>query len=188
MVRLLAWSSVAQAGYILAPLGALALASGRSPEVVPVLVTATLAYTAFYLVLELTAFGSVIALRGSLDGGTFADYQGAASRRPWVVGAFVVALTGLAGLPPGLAGLFAKVTIVRALLDGGAGWLAVVVAINAVIGLAYYIRASVALFGPPSATVWPRLPVLAGGVLVLVTLISVAVGFAPQFVLDAISP
>jgi NADH-quinone oxidoreductase subunit N len=203
MVRLLAWSSVAQAGYILAPLGALALTSGRSPSVVPVLVTAVLGYTVFYIVLELTAFGAVIALRGSLDGGSFTDYAGAFTRRPWITLSFVLAMTGLAGLPPGLAGLFAKVTVVRALLDAGAGWLALVVAINAVIGLAYYIRAAVALFGSapsgapaslgsvplgsaPSGAPWPRVPIIVGAMIALVTLVSVIIGFAPSLVLSAV--
>ena len=101
MVRLLAWSSVAQAGYILAPLGAFALSSGRSDEAVRVAVIATLAYTVFYVLLELGAFGAVIALRGARDGGSMDDYRGAARRRPWVAIAFVVALAGLAGLPAG---------------------------------------------------------------------------------------
>ena len=90
----------------------------------------------------------MVALRpGDADGGALADYRGAAPRRTRGVGAaLVLALVGLAGLPPGLAGLFAKVAVVRSLLDGGAGWLAVVVALNAVIGLAYYVRVAAALY------------------------------------------
>jgi NADH-quinone oxidoreductase subunit N len=153
MVRLLAWSSVAQAGYILAPLGALATAS--APAALPVAVTAALSYTVFYIILELLAFGAVTALRGATDGGTLADYAGAVRGRPWVSAVLILALAGLAGLPPGLAGLFAKVTVVWALLDGRAGWLAMVVALNAVVGLAYYLRAALALFSTPSAVSLP---------------------------------
>ena len=184
MVRLLAWSSVAQAGYILAPLGALALAPAQA-DPAP-LVAATLAYTVFYIVLELGAFGSVIALRGSLDGGDLADYAGAARQRPWVSAAFVVALAGLAGLPPGLAGLFAKVTIVRGLLDASASWLALIVAVNAVVGLAYYVRASVALFGSSALPGLPRVSAVVGATLALVTVVALVLGFAPQLVLDAV--
>ncbi|HKT02935.1 MAG TPA: proton-conducting transporter membrane subunit, partial [Rugosimonospora sp.] len=133
MVRLLAWSSIAQAGYILAPLGALALSRGRTPEAVGTAVAASLGYTFFYVVLEVGAFAAVVALRGAFDGGAISDYRGAFRRAPWVTAAFVLALVGLAGLPPGLAGLFAKVVVVRSLLDGGSVWLAVVVAVNAVI-------------------------------------------------------
>jgi NADH-quinone oxidoreductase subunit N len=199
MVRLLAWSSVAQAGYILAPLGAFAAADGRTADALGVAATATVAYTVFYVVLELAAFGSVIALRpatenaglgrfrqaaSAADGGEIADYRGAARRAPWVGGAFVLALVGLAGLPPGLAGLFAKVAVVRSLLDGGAGWLAVVVALNAVVGLAYYVRVAAVLFGTAEA---PRLrvPWAVAGALGVITLVAVVVGFAPQLVLDA---
>jgi NADH-quinone oxidoreductase subunit N len=195
MTRLLAWSSVAQAGYILAPLGAFAAAGGRAAAALPVVVAATVAYAVFYVILELTAFGSVIALRGDDPdgGGEIVDYRGAFRRAPWVAGAFSVALAGLAGLPPGLAGLFAKVTVVRALLTGGAGWLAVVVALNAVIGLAYYVRVAATLyaFAPADAARASARPALAWPVAVALAAVTVAglvVGVFPQLVLSAASP
>ncbi|MEV0127562.1 proton-conducting transporter membrane subunit [Dactylosporangium sp. NPDC050688] len=151
MVRLLAWSSVAQAGYLLAPLGALLAAGGRSPDAIALAVTATVAYALFYVILEFAAFAAVVAVRGSTDGGDLDDYRGLARRAPWLTAVLVIALTGLAGLPPGLAGLFAKVAVVRSLLGGDAAWLAVVVAVNAVIGLAYYVRAVATLFAAPAA-------------------------------------
>jgi NADH-quinone oxidoreductase subunit N len=176
MVRLLAWSSVAQAGYLLAPLAAPHVSGGT--------VAATLAYTFFYVVLELCAFGAVIALHGAEDGGPISDYAGAARRSPWAAGTLAFALVGLAGLPPGLAGLFAKVVVVRALLGADTGWLAIVVALNAVLGLAYYLRAAAVLFGPgqaaPRRAPWPVVLALAG-----VALVALAIGFAPQFVLAA---
>jgi NADH-quinone oxidoreductase subunit N len=190
MVRLLAWSSVAQAGYIIAPLGAFAVASGRTDEALALAVTATLAYAVFYVVMELGAFSSVVALRpADADGGLIADYRGAARRSPWVSAAFVLALVGLAGLPPGLAGLFAKVVVVRSLLGGGAGWLAVVVALNAVVGLAYYVRVAAVLFGA-SATgaARARLSWSVAAALGLATLVAVVIGFAPQLVLDVALP
>jgi len=212
MVRLLAWSSVAQAGYILAPLGAFATASGRGD--IDLAVSAVLAYTVFYILLELGAFGAVIALRGAGDGGALDDYRGTARSHPWLTGAFVLAMAGLAGLPPGLAGLFAKVAVVRALLGGAAGWLAIVVALNAVVGLAYYVRAALALFAreepvavasartaearpprgsarAPVATRAPvaarvRVPLAVGAALAVVTIAAIVVGLAPQLVLDAV--
>ncbi|MEU7759353.1 NADH-quinone oxidoreductase subunit N [Micromonospora aurantiaca (nom. illeg.)] len=187
-VRLLAWSSVAQAGYILAPLGALALAAGRTGDARAAAYAAAVAYAIFFVLLELAAFAAVVALRpADGDGGTLADLRGAARRHPWVGGAFALALIGLAGLPPGLAGLFAKVTVVRALLAGHAGWLALVVALNAVIGLAYYLRVTASLYATPTgvATVRPaRTVVLALGV---ATVAAVVIGFAPQLVLDVAS-
>lgn len=199
MVRLLAWSSVAQAGYILAPLGAFAVGTGRTGQALALAVAATVAYTVFYLMIELAAFGSVVVLRRSGDGGAIEEYRGVARRAPLVGGAFTLALVGLAGLPPGLAGMFAKVAIVRSLLGGGAGWLAVVVAVNAVIGLAYYLPVAARLYGPPAAPATPSAqPALAapaasqrgaglgaGLALAAATAVAVVVGFAPQLVLDA---
>ncbi|MEU8215676.1 proton-conducting transporter membrane subunit [Micromonospora taraxaci] len=191
-VRLLAWSSVAQAGYILAPLGALALAAGRTDDARSAAYAAAVAYAVFFVVLELAAFAGVTALRPTgADGGTLDDLRGAARRHPWRAAALGLALVGLAGLPPGLAGLFAKVTVVRALLDGGAAWLALVVALNAVIGLAYYLRVTAALWAPTSpATVGgggvaavPLVGVVAV-VLAVATVAAVVLGVAPQLVLD----
>jgi NADH-quinone oxidoreductase subunit N len=211
MVRLLAWSSIAQAGYILAPLGAFALHGGRTTEAVPLVLAATVAYTVFYVVLEFGAFAAVVALRGDADGGRIADYRGAARRSPWVAGLLMLALAGLAGLPPGLAGLFAKVAVIRALLGGGAAWLAVVVALNAVVGLAYYLRVAAALFGAPAdlaaadlAPVDPvaadpapadpapadtaapcrRVPWTVAAALVAATAAAIVVGFVPQLVME----
>ncbi|MFC7545047.1 NADH-quinone oxidoreductase subunit N [Plantactinospora sp. GCM10030261] len=191
MIRLLAWSSVAQAGYMIAPLGALSLVGGDHAA----LAAATVAYTVFFVVLEFAAFGAVVALRpAGADGGEVAAYRGAGRRRPLVAAALVLALVGLAGLPPGLAGLFAKVTVVRALLLGDAGWLAVVVALNAVVGLAYYVRVAATLYASPTAAgsvaddipgasprraAWPVAVALA-----VATAITIVLGFAPQLVLD----
>ena len=193
MVRLLAWSSVAQAGYLLAPLGALALARGRGDDAVVTVVAATVGYTVFYVILELGAFGAVIALRGVDDGGPIAGYRGSARRAPWATGAFTLAMIGLAGLPPGLAGLFAKVVVVRALLSAGSAWLAVVVAVNAVLGLAYYVPAVAALFAPADSAADSAAELAAGrarpawpvtAALAAVTIAAVLLGFAPQWVLD----
>jgi len=192
LVRLLAWSSVAQAGYLLAPLGVAASAGGRADDAaLRGAVAATVAYTALYVVITLGAFAAVVAARpAGAGGGTIDGLRGLARRAPWTAACLVLALAGLAGLPPGLAGLFAKVAVVRALLDGGAGWLALVVAANTVLGLAYYLRVAAVLFAEPTGTGAPpargpavRRPVLAG--LALPTVLALAAGFVPQVVLSA---
>ncbi|GAA1038599.1 NADH-quinone oxidoreductase subunit N [Virgisporangium ochraceum] len=174
MVRLLAWSSIAQAGYILA---AIAVDDGGATA---------LTYAVFFVALELAAFGAVIALRPSLDGGALTDYAGAGRGAPWRSAVLLLALAGLAGLPPGIAGLFAKVAVVRSLVDSDATWLAVVVAVNAVVGLAYYVRAGAALFVTPTVPAAPATPHWAvAAALVLVALAALVLGFAPQVVFDA---
>ncbi|GAB3857656.1 hypothetical protein GCM10029963_56080 [Micromonospora andamanensis] len=77
-------------------------------------------------------------------------------------------------------------TVVRSLLGGGAGWLALVVAINAVIGLAYYLRAAALLYAPAGEVTAPAVrPGRAVAVaLAVATVVALAVGFAPQVVLD----
>jgi NADH-quinone oxidoreductase subunit N len=176
MVRLLAWSSVAQAGYILA-----ALALGRDG------VLSALAYAAFFVVLELIAFGVVVALRApGADGGEIEDFRGAGREHRWLGAALVLALAGLAGLPPGLAGLFAKLFVVEALVGGDWTWLAAVVLVNAVIALAYYVRVAAVFYtgrapaGRPVAR--PVAVALIGAVAVAVVL-----GFVPQVLFDALA-
>lgn len=142
-VRLLAWSSVAQAGYILAPLGIVAGDGGR------VALSATVSYLAFYAVMNLGAFGCVVALARSHPAHRLADYRGLVHRDPWVAVAFAFFLACLAGIPPGVAGLFAKVVVFRALAGGALGWLAAVMAVNTVIGLYYYARIAFSLFAEP---------------------------------------
>jgi NADH-quinone oxidoreductase subunit N len=140
----------------------------------------------FYVVLEVGAFGGVIALRGPLDGGTLADYRGAGRKRPWIGVAFALALVGLAGLPPGLAGLFAKVVVVRSLVTGGAAWLAIVVGVNAVIGLAYYARVIATLYASEPDAVVParRLAWPLALTLIVVTVAGLVIGFAPNLILN----
>jgi NADH-quinone oxidoreductase subunit N len=103
----------------------------------------------------------------------------------------------LAGLPPGLIGLFGKVVVFQAAVDGGAGWLAVVMAVNVVIGLAYYLYWTALLFAPagegdstavgrdasrpPSVTPWPA--AIAVGVTVA---LGVVLSVAPGIVLDVL--
>ncbi|GLY23403.1 proton-conducting transporter membrane subunit [Micromonospora sp. NBRC 101691] len=188
MVRLLAWSSVAQAGYILAPLGALALAAGRTTDARTAAYAAAVAYAVFFVVLELAAFAGVVALRpDGADGGTVEQYRGVARRHRFAGAAFGLALVGLAGLPPGLAGLFAKVTVVRSLVAGGAGWLALVVAVNAVVGLAYYLRVAATLYASPAASAPSRTPsrsVIAA--LAAASAVAVVLGLAPQLLFDLV--
>ncbi|MFG2087816.1 MULTISPECIES: NADH-quinone oxidoreductase subunit N [unclassified Spirillospora] len=186
-IRLLAWSSVAQSGYMLAPL---AVGANRLPEAA----AATTAYVALYAVMNLGAFAVVIGFRRRAPGrlspswDTLDDYRGLARRSPAVATALAFFLICLAGLPPGVMGLFAKVVVFRATVAGGVTWLAVVMAINTVIGLYYYLMWAARLFTPapgPSYDAAPGLPVraaitaTAAGALVL--------SAAPQIVLQTVT-
>ena len=138
-VRLLAWSSVAQAGYVLVPFAAVAAD--------PSALDATLGYLAVYAVVNLGAF-SVAAVVGTRHPGqSLADYRGLVREEPGAGWALAFALLALAGLPPGVVGLLAKVVVVDA-VAGPATWLAVVMAVNVAIGLVYYALWLRELFRP----------------------------------------
>ena len=193
-VRLLAWSSVAQAGFILVPLGAVArnadLSSGLE---VGVALSACVAYLAIYAVMNLGAFACVTILAEDAPGNRLSDYRGAGRRRPVVAGSLAFFLVCLAGLPPGLVGLFAKVVVFRAVIDAGYGWLAVVMAVNTVIALYYYLAWAAILFGSPDAPdrVVRRAPVGAGLALGAALALAVAFSVLPQgvlTVLDGVQP
>lgn len=183
-VPLLAWSSIAQAGYLLVPFGGFAVLATRSAAGIAAASTAILGFAVFYVVIEMAAFAGVAALRGrEADGGRLSDLSGAARTSPWVAAALCLALIGLAGLPPGLAGLFAKVTVVASVAQS-APWLAVVVAVNAVIGLVYYLRFAALLWrGQASAVPQMRDRLPAVVVLSTATVIAILVGFVPELVL-----
>ncbi|GAA2474420.1 NADH-quinone oxidoreductase subunit N [Terrabacter carboxydivorans] len=132
VVRLLAWSTVAQAGWVVLPLVSIsALGVGASAT-----------YLLTYVVATLVAF-SVVAVTLRDQGGrgrSIGDYDGLWRRSPWRAGALVLALTSLAGLPPGVIGLVGKITALRPVVAEGWIWLAAIAAVNAVIGVAVYLR------------------------------------------------
>lgn len=178
MVRLLAWSSVAQAGFMLAPLAALSVAPASS------LVAATVAYALIYVTVETGAFAGLISLRTpGADGGALADYAGSGRAAPLRSGAFAFAVIGLAGLPPALAGLFAKVFVVRALVEARAWAVVVAVALAAIVGLAVYLRAVLPLYRSSGSEVASASPAVVV-ILAVATLLAIAAGFAPQLVLN----
>ncbi|MBC6457742.1 NADH-quinone oxidoreductase subunit N [Actinomadura sp. HBU206391] len=180
-VRLLAWSSVAQSGYMLAPL---AVGSRRLPDAV----AATAAYVALYAVMNIGAFAVVAAVARRHARNLLTDYRGLARANPATAAALAFFLICLAGLPPGVMGLFAKIVVFRATVAGDVVWLAVVMAINTVIGLYYYLAWAVRLFaapeteGPALRTGWAvglAIGAAAAGAVVL--------SVAPQIVVQTVS-
>lgn len=147
-VRLLAWSSVAQAGYLLVPIAAAAYSSDEH-------IGSTVAYALMYAVVNLGAFAVAALVARTNPGNRISDYRGLYATRPLVALAMAFFLLCLAGLPPGIVGLFAKVTVFSAAVDAGLGWLAVVMAVNVVIALFYYLQWTAALFRAPEETQAP---------------------------------
>lgn len=126
--RLLGWSTVSQVGYLLLPVAV----AGRSELALPSL----LLYLVGYTITNLAAFAVTTALP---ERRTLESYRGMGRARPWLGVALVVALLGLVGTPP-TAVFVGKLTTTTAAWDGGLAWLAVVVFVNTVASLFYYLR------------------------------------------------
>lgn len=182
-MRLLAWSSIAQAGYMLAPLG---VAAGT--PALRELTAATVGYVAIYAAMNLGVFAviSYAGWIGRYGGGLIDDYRGLARDHPAAAIALAFFLACLAGLPPGLAGLFAKIVVFRGVLAGGYGWLAVIMAVNTVIGLYYYLSWASRLFaqraGEPSVQ-FGRMPAWPAAAIMVAAAGTLLTSFVPQVVL-----
>ena len=139
--RLLAYSSIAQAGYIL-----MAFVPYANPEVAPVSIAAGLFYLVAYAVTNFGAWGVVIALEKSEGRGLeIADYAGLARKHPALAAAMTIFMLSLIGLPPTL-GLVGKIYLFRAVIDGGFYGLAIIGVLTSVISAYYYLRVVVIMY------------------------------------------
>ncbi|MGW4911247.1 NADH-quinone oxidoreductase subunit N [Streptomyces sp. NPDC004270] len=177
-VRLLAWSSVGQAGYLLVPIAA---AGYKDPQKA---VGSTVAYALMYAAVNLGAFAVAALVGRTKELNRLSDYRGLYAKNPLTALLLAFFLLCLAGLPPGIIGLFAKVTVFSAAVDAGLGWLAVVMAVNVVIALYYYLQWTALLFRAPEGdTARHRLPAPLTAALALTGALGVALSGAPQLVL-----
>ncbi len=131
--RLLGFSTIAHAGYILVGLAAL----GNAPSLSSLALSSVLFYLIAFAVSDLAAFISVIAISNRLKSDNFADYAGLARTSPVMAGALTLSLLSLIGFPP-TAGFLAKFYIFNAGVQADLLWLVVLAAINTVISAYYY--------------------------------------------------
>ncbi|MEU0675976.1 NADH-quinone oxidoreductase subunit N [Streptomyces sp. NPDC006172] len=178
-VRLLAWSSVGQAGYLLVPIAAAAYSDDPQHPI-----GSTVAYALTYAAVNLGAFAVAALVGRTRPQNRLADYRGLHAKNPLSALLLAFFLLCLAGLPPGVIGLFAKVTVFSAAVDAGLGWLAVVMAVNVVIALYYYLRWTALLFrAPEGEPVRHRVPAPLTAALALTAVLGVVLSGAPQLVL-----
>jgi NADH-quinone oxidoreductase subunit N len=136
--RMLGYSSVAQAGYMLA-----GVVVGTRLGV-----DATVLYLIAYLIMNLAAFAVVVAAQNErADGDELSGLAGLGARNPWLAWPMTIAMLSLAGIP-GTVGFIAKFQVIRALVNGSYTWLAIVLVIGSMISLGYYLRVI--------ATMWMR--------------------------------
>ena len=139
--RLLAYSSIAHAGYIL-----MALPAAADPRVGPLAVSAALFYLVAYALTNLGAWAVVMALEGSDGKGLeLDDYAGLGTRHPWLALSMVLFMLSLTGVPPTL-GFVGKFYLFRAVMEGGLIGLALIGVLTSLISAYYYLRVVVVMY------------------------------------------
>ncbi len=142
--RMLAYSSIAHTGYILAGLAAFAAAG--TGAVATRGIQAVLFYLLGYSVMNIAAFAVVGMLqRDTHRYGGISSFAGLARRDPWRAAAMAILMLSLTGIPP-TVGFFAKLYVLIATVDAGLWWLAVVIVLNAALGAFYYLRIVVTMY------------------------------------------
>jgi NADH-quinone oxidoreductase subunit N len=185
IVRLFAYSSVAQGGYILAPLAV----AGESLEARATSIGAMVVYLLIYGAMNLGAFAVVIAVARKTRSAEIDSYGGLFQYAPGLCVAMTVFLFALAGIPP-LGGWFAKFAVFQALVTPGtaAGYtLAVILGVNSVIALFYYARIAQKMWMEPvpdDDRSPIRVPPSLAGALALCGIVTLVLGVYPNLVGD----
>ena len=137
--RLLGYSGVAQAGYMLT-----GLVVGTRLGV-----SATMFYVVAYLLMNLGAFAVIVHQERVSGSDRMAALSGLGRRSPLLAWSLTIAMLALAGIP-GTIGFIGKVQLIHSLVNGGYGWLAIVLVVGAMISLGYYLRVVAAIWMTPA--------------------------------------
>jgi NADH-quinone oxidoreductase subunit N len=145
LVRMLAYSGISQAGFMLAPLAVVGQIGGDT-------LTSVVTYLLIYAAMNLGGFTVVMAVARKTGSAEISSFGGLINYAPSLAVLMSVFLFSLAGIPP-LGGWLAKFVVFRAVVDANTGWayvLAVVMAVNSVISLAYYANVSKEMWMNPA--------------------------------------
>ena len=171
--RLLAYSSVAHAGYI-----AIAIVAMSTPST-----SAIMYYTFTYSISSLSAFTILFIVsrhKGSKD---ISAFEGMSKANPLLSFAMTVAMLSLAGIPP-TAGFFAKYYVFFTAINHGYTWLVLVAVIAALVGVYYYFRVIIAIYFKPEQQLVPiKVGPLHRTVLIITTILTLLFGLFPNLVL-----
>ena len=190
--RMLAYSTVAHAGYLLVGLAAAAARTtdgqgviGPSGALFPP--TGVLFYLGGYAATNLAAFSAIIAISNRIGSDSIDDFAGVFRRAPYLAAALTLALVSLIGVPP-TVGFMTKIYLFGSAVNSGLAWLAVVGVLNSVVSAYYYLRVVKVMYLSPPRTEEPirsRLPIRLA---LLVTTGSVAfLGVYPRWLLEIAS-
>lgn len=182
IVRMLAYSSISQGGFILMPLAV--AGAGTTAEAS---LKAVIVYLVIYAATNLGAFAVVIAVARKTRSGEISSYGGLFSYAPALGVLMTVFMASLAGIPP-LGGWYAKFGAFKAALDAGNGWgysIAIIGAVNAVIAAAYYITVmrEIWMKPVPDGDITPiRTPMSLQTALIITCGVTVVLGVLPDLV------
>ena len=183
MVRLMAYSGIASAGYIMAPLAV----AGGDAAIADEALRAVVTYLVIYAAMNLGVFAVILAIARKTRSAEITSYGGLFQYAPGLTVAMTIFLMSLAGIPP-LGGWWAKFAIFKALAsaDTFAGWsLAVVAAVNSVVALYYYLGVLRTMWADdaPDGNIVPiRIPASLTAAMTLTALATVAFGVWPPLV------
>ncbi len=184
MVRMMAYSGIASAGYIMAPL---AIAGGDGNPYGDDALRAVVTYLVIYAAMNLGVFGVIMAIARKTRSAEISSYAGLFQYAPGLAVAMTIFLMALAGIPP-LGGWWAKFVVFRALITAGSTWgyaLAVVAAVNSVVALYYYLSVLRTMWADdaPDGDITPiRIPASLLGAVGLTAFATIAFGVWPALV------
>ncbi len=180
--RLMAYSSIAQAGYIL--VGFVASIAGKHSDGD----SAVLFFILVYVITNLGAFSGIIALANATGGEKIEDFKGLAKRAPLLSAGTALCMLSLAGIPP-MAGFVSKVFIFTAAWGEGLSWLVVIALLNTAVSLVYYGRIVKAMyFDAPLKEDHLTTPIGLSSSIALTTAALVVITFAASLVLELTGP
>jgi NADH-quinone oxidoreductase subunit N len=180
--RLLAWSSIAHAGYMLVGVAAAAAAHKKGAAVDAT--DAVLYYAAVYAIMNLGAFAVALVADRGLDRERVSDLAGLGRERPLLAAAMAVFALALAGLPP-TAGFLGKFYLFQAAVAADQVGLAIAGVLASVIGLFYYLRLLLVMYAEPAAegSVAPRGDALLAATAGITFVATLWFGIAPGWIL-----
>lgn len=189
--RLLAYSSIAHAGYLL-----IGVAAAQSPELAADATSGLLFYLLVYTLMTLGAFGVVMLAEGRHENLSLDDVAGMAWKSPGLGTAMAIFMISLAGLPP-TAGFFGKFYIFRSAVQADLLWLAIIGVITSVVSVYYYLRVVYTMVMRPAETdrsaftsrlAWVGLTIMAIGILLLGVYPTLAYGWLGDLATLAAAP
>ena len=183
IVRLMAYSGIAQAGFMLAPLAV----AGEGLDIADKSVSAVVTYLAIYAAMNLGAFAVILSVARTTKTAEIDSYHGLFKTAPSLAVIMTIFLASLAGVPP-LGGWFAKFSVFTSLASADTNWgygLAVIAAINAVIAFGYYGRIALKMWVEEpheTHTTQMKVPVSLITALAITVILTLASGIVPGIV------